>query len=155
MIAVSTFHVSSFALYNCLDIQGGKFAGISTSRNLKLCLALGACNFTTDATRSLNSVQAVKTETVQTWQLLWISECTLANKTANFMLNIVHQGLYIHGKGVGNKTSFRDAVGLLLTTKLWLYERTIRPSLEAQTKFMTDQSKRFSRHVLTTKTPVL
>ena len=34
--------------------------------------ALGACYFAMDAARSLNSVQAAKTETVQTRQLLWI-----------------------------------------------------------------------------------
>ena len=52
-----------------------------------------------DATRSLNSVQAVKTETVQTRQLLWISKCTHTHRTGYFIMKIVQQGLYIHGKG--------------------------------------------------------
>ena len=52
-----------------------------------------------DAARSLNSVQAVKTETVQTRQLLWISECTHTHRTGYFIMKIVQQGLYIHGKG--------------------------------------------------------
>ena len=52
-----------------------------------------------DAARSLNSVQAVKTETVQTRQLLWISECTHAHRTGYFIMKIVQQGLNIHGKG--------------------------------------------------------
>ena len=52
-----------------------------------------------DAARSLNSVQAVKTETVQTRQLLWISEWTHTHRTGYFIMKIVQQGLYIHGKG--------------------------------------------------------
>ena len=52
-----------------------------------------------EAARSLNSVQAVKTETVQTRQLLWISECTHAHRTGYFIMKIVQQGLNIHGKG--------------------------------------------------------
>ena len=52
-----------------------------------------------DAARSLNSVQAVKTETVQTRQLLWISECRHTDRTGYFIMKIVEQGLYIHGKG--------------------------------------------------------
>ena len=52
-----------------------------------------------DAARSLNSVQAVKAETVQTRQLLWISECTHTRRTGYFIMKIVEQGLYIHGKG--------------------------------------------------------
>ena len=51
-----------------------------------------------DAARSLNSVQAVKTETVQTRQLLWISEWTHTHRTGYFIMKIVEQGLYIHGK---------------------------------------------------------
>ena len=51
-----------------------------------------------DAARSLNSVQAVKTETVQTRQLLWISECTHTHRTGYLIMKIVQQGLYIHGK---------------------------------------------------------
>ena len=51
-----------------------------------------------DAARSLNSVQAVKTETVQTRQLLWISECTHTHRTGYFIMKIVKQGLCIHGK---------------------------------------------------------
>ena len=51
-----------------------------------------------DAARSLNFVQAVKTETVQTRQLLWISECTHTHRTGYFIMKIVQQGLYIHGK---------------------------------------------------------
>ena len=51
-----------------------------------------------DAARSLNSVQAVKTEIVQTRQLLWISECTHAHRAGYFIMKIVQQGLYIHGK---------------------------------------------------------
>ena len=78
---------------------GGKFAGISTSRNLKLSSTLGACNFTTDAARSLNIVQAMKTETVQTRQLLWVGECTHTHRTGYFTMKIVQQGFYIHGKG--------------------------------------------------------
>ena len=58
-----------------------------------------------DAARSLNSVQAVKTETVQTRQLLWISECTHTHRAGYFIMKIVQQGLYIHEK-VGNKVSF-------------------------------------------------
>ena len=86
--AVSAFDVDCTALFDRQDIQqtvyskiGWKFAGISTSRNLKLSPALGACNFAMDAARSLNSVQAMKTETVQTRQLLWISEWTHAHRT--------------------------------------------------------------------------
>ena len=52
-----------------------------------------------DAARSLNSVQAMKTETVQTRQLLWISECTHTHGTGYFIMEIVQQGLYIHEKG--------------------------------------------------------
>ena len=52
-----------------------------------------------DAARSLNFVQAMKTETVQTRQLLWISECTHTHRTGYFIMKIVQQGLYIHGKG--------------------------------------------------------
>ena len=63
---------------------------------MKLSPALGACNFAMDAARSLNIVQAVKTETVQTRQLLWISECTHAHRTGYFIMKIVQQGLYIH-----------------------------------------------------------
>ena len=51
-----------------------------------------------EAARSLNSVQAVKTETVQTRQLLWISECTHTHGTGYFIMKIIQQGLYIHGK---------------------------------------------------------
>ena len=51
--------------------------------------AFRACDFTMDAARSLNSVQAVKTETVQTRQLLWISECTLTHRTGYFIMKIV------------------------------------------------------------------
>ena len=51
-----------------------------------------------DAARSLNSVQAVKTETVQTRQLLWISEWTHAHRAGYFIMKIVQQGLYIHGQ---------------------------------------------------------
>ena len=64
--------------------------------DLKLSPALGAYNFTMDAARSLNSVQAVKTETVQTRQLLWISECAHTHRTGYFIMKIVQQGLYIH-----------------------------------------------------------
>ena len=52
-----------------------------------------------DAACSLNFVQAVKTEIVQTRQLLWISECTHTHGTGYFIMKIVEQGLYIHGKG--------------------------------------------------------
>ena len=52
-----------------------------------------------DATRSLNIVQAMKTETVQTRQLLWISECTHAHRAGYFIMEIVQQGLDIHGEG--------------------------------------------------------
>ena len=52
-----------------------------------------------DAACSLNFVQAVKTEIVQTRQLLWISECTHTHRTGYFIMEIVEQGLYIHGKG--------------------------------------------------------
>ena len=51
-----------------------------------------------DVARSLNSVQAVKTETVQTRQLLWISECTHAHRAGYFIMKIVEQGLDIHGQ---------------------------------------------------------
>ena len=87
--------------------MGGKFAGISTSRNLKLSPTLGTCNFTMDAARSLNFVQAVKTETVETRQLLWINECTHAHRTRYFIMKIVQQGLYIHGKEFGIKVTFQ------------------------------------------------
>ena len=60
-----------------------------------------------DAARSLNSVQAVKTETVQTRQLLWISECAHAHRTGYFIMKIVQQGLYIHGKEFGIKVTFQ------------------------------------------------
>ena len=66
--------------------------------DLKLSPTLGACYFAMEAARSLNSVQAVKTETVQTRQLLWISECTRAHRTGYFVMKIVQQRLYIHGK---------------------------------------------------------
>ena len=51
-----------------------------------------------DAARSLNIVQALKTETVQTRQLLWISEWAHAHRTGYFIIKIVQQGFYIHGK---------------------------------------------------------
>ena len=57
------------------DIDVARFTG----HKLKLSLALGACNFAMAAARSLNSVQAMKTETVQTRQLFGISECALAH----------------------------------------------------------------------------
>ena len=75
-----------------------KLVGSSTSRDLKLSPTLGAGNFTADAARSLNSVQAMETETVQARQLLWISECTHTHRTGYFIIKIVEQGLYIHGK---------------------------------------------------------
>ena len=40
----------------------------------------------------------MKTETVQTRQLLWISECKHAHRTGYFIMKIVEQGLKIHGK---------------------------------------------------------
>ena len=52
-----------------------------------------------DPARPLNSVQAMKTEIVQTRQLLWISECTHAHRAGYFIMKIVEQGLDIHGKG--------------------------------------------------------
>ena len=52
-----------------------------------------------DAARSLNSVQAVKAETAQTRQLFRICECTHTHRTGYFIVKIVQQGLYIHGKG--------------------------------------------------------
>ena len=56
-----------------------------------------------DAARSLNSIEAVKTETVQTRQLFWLIECTHTHRTGYFIMKIVQQGLYIHGKDGGNK----------------------------------------------------
>ena len=110
LVTVSAFHVSCTALFNCQDIYqtvyakiGGKYAGISTSRDLKLSPALGACNFAMDAARSLNAIQAVETETVQTRQLFWLIECTHTHRTGYFIMKIVQQGLYIHGKDGGNK----------------------------------------------------
>ena len=68
-----------------------------------------------DAARSLNSVQAVKTETVQTRQLLWISECRHTDRTGYFIMKIVQQGLYIHGKGWKQvKVTFRKLNGLVV-----------------------------------------
>ena len=113
LVAVSTFHVSCTALFNCQDIKqtvdtkiGGKLAGISTSRDLKLSSTLRACNFATDAARSLNSVQAMKTATVQTRQLLWISECTHTHRTGYFIMKIVQQGFYIHSE-IRKRSKFR------------------------------------------------
>ena len=40
----------------------------------------------------------MKTETVQTRQLLWISESKHAHRTGYFIMKIVEQGLKIHGK---------------------------------------------------------
>ena len=51
-----------------------------------------------DAARSLNIVQAMKTETLQTRQLLWISECTHAHRAGYFIMKIGQQGLDIHGQ---------------------------------------------------------
>ena len=67
-----------------------------------------------DAARSLNSVQAVKTETVQTRQLFRISECTHTHRTGYFIMKIVQQGLYIHGKGWKQvKVTFQKFKGLV------------------------------------------
>ena len=64
--------------------------------DLKLSSTLWECNFAMDAARSLNSVQEMKTETVQTRQLLWISERTHTHRTGYFIMKIVQQGFYIH-----------------------------------------------------------
>ena len=58
-----------------------------------------------DAACLLNSVQAVKTETVQTRQLLWISEWARAHRTGYFFMQIVQQGFYIHPK-IGKQSKF-------------------------------------------------
>ena len=69
-----------------------------------------------DAARSLNSVQAMKTETVQTRQLFRISECTHTHRTGYFIMKIVKQGLYIHGKG-RKQGYFLKILAYLLTIK--------------------------------------
>ena len=69
-----------------------------------------------DAARSLNSVQAIKTETVQTRQLLWISECTHAHRAGYFIMKIVQQGLDIHGKGA-KQGYFLKSLAQLLANK--------------------------------------
>ena len=131
-VAVSAFYVDCTALFNCQDIYqtvyakiGGKYAEISTSRDLKLSPALGACNFAMDAARSLNSVQAMKTETVQTRQLFGISECALAHWTRYFIMKIVQQGLYIHGK-VGNKVTFQKFRPSCWRFREWLWKGTMK-----------------------------
>ena len=77
-----------------------------------------------DAACSLNFVQAVKTETVQTRQLLWISECTHTHGTGYFIMKIVKQGLYIHGKGRKQGVLFLKfwplVVGDQETSREWL-----------------------------------
>ena len=69
-----------------------------------------------DAARSLNFVQAMKTETVQTRQLLWISECAHAHRAGYFIMKIVQQGFDIHGKG-GKQGYFLKSLAQLLTNK--------------------------------------
>ena len=69
-----------------------------------------------DAARSLNFVQAMKTETVQTRQLLWISECTHAHRAGYFIMKIVQQGLDIHGKR-GKQSYLLKSLAQLLTNK--------------------------------------
>ena len=67
-----------------------------------------------EAALSLNSVQAVKTETVQTRQLLWISECTHTHRTGYFIMKIVQHGLHIHvnqSSEVSLKYSIKLVVG--------------------------------------------
>ena len=75
--------------------------------DLKLSSTLGTCNFAMGAARSLNSVQAMKTETVQTRQLLWISECTHTHRTGYFIMKIVQQGFYIHSE-IRKQREIRD-----------------------------------------------
>ena len=72
-VAVSTFHAGGVALFYRQNIQQsvnakvcGKFAGISTSRDVKLFPAFRTSNFTMDAACSLNPIQTVEAETVQT-----------------------------------------------------------------------------------------
>ena len=57
----------------------------------------------------------MKTETVQTRQLFRISECTHTHRTGYFIMKIVQQGLYIHGKGWKQvKVTFRKLNGLVV-----------------------------------------
>ena len=58
----------------------------------------------------------MKTETVQTRQLLWISECTHTHRTGYFIMKIVQQGLYIHGKVRGKQRY----LALRLANKQWI-----------------------------------
>ena len=103
------------------DIDVARFTG----HKLKLSLALGACNFAMAAARSLNSVQAMKTETVQTRQLFGISECALAHWTGYFIMKIVQQGLYIHEK-VGNKVTFQKFRPSCWRFREWLWKGTMK-----------------------------
>ena len=67
-----------------------------------------------DAALLLNSFEAVKTETVQTRQLLWISECTHTHRTGYFIMKIVQHDLYIHvnqSSEVSLKYSIKLVVG--------------------------------------------
>ena len=107
LLTISTSNLAGFAFFNGQHINqavqvktGGKIFQITTIRHSANSLAFRASDCVSTVTWSVPVFQALQTETVKTWEVLWICVYVSTHWTRNFFTKIVKQRFDIHGWSV-------------------------------------------------------
>ena len=120
LLTVSTSNLAGFAFFNGQHINqavqiktGGKIFQIATIRHFANNLAFRASDCVSAMAWSVPVFQALQTETVKTWEVLWIFVYVSTHWTRNFFTKIVEQRFDIHGSSVFFEERARTVASIL------------------------------------------
>ena len=107
LLTVSTSNLAGFAFFNGQHINqavqiktGGKIFQIATIRHFAKNLAFRASDCVLAMAWFVPKIQALQTEAVKTWKVLWICVNVSTHWTRNFFTKIVKQRFDIHDSSV-------------------------------------------------------